>query len=81
MNIDKDEVSKEFGQVIVENRKKIGISQENLAYDAGLARSFLSELERGIKQPSITTLFLLANSLKTSPSKMIKELEIKLNQS
>jgi transcriptional regulator with XRE-family HTH domain len=81
VNIDKDEVSKEFGQVIVENRKKIGISQENLAYDAGLARSFLSELERGIKQPSITTLFLLANSLKTSPSKMIKELEIKLNQS
>lgn len=80
MDLIKDNILKKFGQVIVEKRHQIGISQEDLAYDSGLARSFVSEIERGIKQPTLTTLFQLASSLETSASKIVTELEKKMKE-
>lgn len=52
-----------FGQVLREVRKKTGLSQEKLALAANLDRTFVSLLERGLRQPSLTTLLTLANVL------------------
>jgi len=41
---------------IIELRKKYGISQYQLSKLAGVSQSALSEIERGIKQPTITTI-------------------------
>ncbi len=55
--------------------KKLGISQENLAYESELDRSYISMLERGLRMPTILTLFEISKALKTTPTKIIKTIE------
>ncbi len=64
-----------FGEVLKELRSKAGISQEDLANECELDRSFISMLERGLRMPTIETLFKLSNPLKKSSSEIIKIVE------
>ena len=64
-----------FGQVLRGYRKRINISQEALALECGLDRTFLSALERGVRQPSLKSLFKIANVLKVQPSQIVAEVE------
>ena len=43
-----------------------GLSQEALAVDAGIDRSYVSRLERGLENPSVAVLEKLAAALKAS---------------
>ena len=45
------EISKAFGAILRRNREEKGMSQEQLALDCGLDRTFISLLERGLRQP------------------------------
>mgnify|MGYP001098346783 CR=1 FL=1 len=54
------------------------MSQEELAFNSGLDRTYISLLERGKRKPKINTLFSLATALSVSPSQLIKELEKQL---
>lgn len=69
---------KAFGLVIKEMRKTLGVSQEVLSDEAGLDRTFLSQLETGRKQPSLLTIFQLANALQTNASELMRRVESKL---
>ncbi|MDC1174434.1 helix-turn-helix transcriptional regulator, partial [Bacteriovoracaceae bacterium] len=80
MQIDKEEISKLFGIVIKELRAKKKISQENLALEAEMARSYLSELERGVKQPTLSTIVVLSRALGVRPSKMVLYFEKSLKE-
>lgn len=60
-----------FGLVLRECRASAGISQEELALRAGLDRTYISLLERGRRQPTLTTLFALAGILGVSPGTMV----------
>lgn len=42
------------------------ISQENLAVDAGIDRTYVSRLERGLENPTVAVLDRLARALETS---------------
>lgn len=53
-------------------RQERGMSQEQLALDAGMKRSYLSELERGLRNPSVRALGRLAEALKIEPSELLK---------
>ncbi len=64
-----------FGQVLREYREKNKISQEALALVCGLDRTFMSALERGIRQPSLKSLFKIAKALKVPPSRLVAEVE------
>lgn len=64
-----------FGAALKETRKREGLSQEQLSFESGLDRSFISLLECGRKQPSLLTLFQLAKALKTTPSYLLSETE------
>lgn len=64
-----------FGQVLRRLRTEVGLSQEKLALEAGLDRTFISLLERGLRQPTLTTLFTLANTLNTQPSTILLAVE------
>jgi transcriptional regulator with XRE-family HTH domain len=44
-------------------RVRRGLSQENLAVDAGIDRTYVSRLERGLENPTITVLEQLADAL------------------
>lgn len=64
-----------FGQILKEFRTHSGLSQETLALECDLDRSYISMLERGLKQPTISTLFKLSKPLGIKPSKFILLLE------
>jgi CheY-like chemotaxis protein len=55
-----------LGNAIKEQRNALGISQEELAARAGLHRTYVSEVERGERNPSITSIEKLAQALEVS---------------
>ena len=67
-----------FGQVLRELRKEAGLSQEQLAFEAGVERNFVSLIERGINQPSIRVIFKLSAALQILPSKILSLVEEKI---
>jgi len=64
-----------FAVVLRELRRKRGLSQQALALEADVDRTFVSLLERGKRQPSLDTLFRLAAALSISPTKLIARVE------
>lgn len=70
---------KAFGLVIKELRKAQGFSQEALAFEASLDRTFLSQVETGRKQPSLLTIFRLATALKLTVSELFNRVETHLH--
>src|SRR4051812_38269464 len=55
-----------LGNAIKEQRSALGISQEELAARAGLHRTYVSEVERGERNPSIASIEKLAQALEVS---------------
>ena len=58
-----------------EQRISRQLSQEELALAADVDRTFVSQMERGIRQPTITTLMKLAGALGIQPSTLIIRME------
>ncbi|MQR84534.1 helix-turn-helix domain-containing protein [Bacillus megaterium] len=74
------EIEQAFGIVIKKYRLERSISQEKLAFGAGLDRTFISLLERGKRKPTINTLFSISKVLEVKPSEIVKEVENHLKQ-
>jgi transcriptional regulator with XRE-family HTH domain len=65
-----------FGKVIREMRLDAGLTQEQLGLEAGLRRTFVSLLELGQQQPSLTSLFKIATALGVTPSEIVRRTEL-----
>lgn len=63
------------GKVIRRFRKAKGLSQEVLSGLAGLDRTHYSKIERGLRSPTIDTLFRIAQALDVPPYKLVQALE------
>lgn len=57
------------------HREKLGISQEELAVRSNLDRTYISGIERGVRNPSLTALVSLAKGLNISFSELVENLE------
>jgi transcriptional regulator with XRE-family HTH domain len=64
-----------FGKTLKSRRLSSNLSQEQLGLKSGLSRPYISELEMGKKDPSLFTIFKLADALKVKPSFFIEEIE------
>lgn len=64
-----------FGEVLRRHRSFKDISQEELAFQAGVDRTFVSRLERGIRQPTITTVIGIGQALGISAADLVRETE------
>jgi len=64
------QLHKNCGKVLRELRNQTGLSQEQLGLECDLDRTFISLLERGLRQPTLTTLFILSEKLNISPSNL-----------
>lgn len=73
-------LEKIFGQVLKGIREENGVTQETLALNSELDRTYISLLERGLRMPTIATLFKMAPTLKKSPSEIIAMVEQKLDE-
>lgn len=69
------EINKAFGQLLKSIREQKHVSQEKLAELSGLDRTFISLLERGLRQPSLKTLFRLSKALEIPPTEVVRKLE------
>ena len=69
------DISKAFGIVLRKYRKLAGLSQEQLALQCNLDRTYIGLLERAQRQPSLTTIFTICEVLKIKPHELIKEVE------
>ena len=53
-------------------RLKKNLSQEGLAFEAGLHRTFVAHVERGVRNISIDNIDRIANALGTTASELLK---------
>lgn len=72
----KSENSESFGSVLRELREAAGLTQEQLGFESDLRRTFISVLELGQQQPSLTTVFKLESALGISASDMVRRVEV-----
>ena len=70
-----DSLRIKFGNVLREHRLKAGLTQEDLATDSELDRTYISLLELGKRQPSLETLFALGEALGTTASALVRDTE------
>jgi len=66
---------KSFGLRVKKIRTEKKISQEDLAELSGLHRTYISSLERGVRNPTLTTLISLSKGLNIEINEMLKELD------
>jgi transcriptional regulator with XRE-family HTH domain len=64
-----------FGQVLRSVRESRDLSQEELAARAGYHRTYIGQLERGEKSPSLRTIFNLSSTLEVNPSVLVRRVE------
>lgn len=76
--MDQEQIRDAFGKELRVSRTRLGISQESLALQIGLDRTYISMLERGVRQPSLTTIFMLAPALNTTATELVSRVQNRL---
>ena len=61
-----------IAKILKKTRENKGISQEQLAFKADLHRTYISQLERGLKSITVKTLFKITESLEIEIDEFIK---------
>ena len=64
-----------FGAEIRRRREALGISQEALAFRSELHRTYVSLLERGLRNPSLGVIAQLAEALDTPMVSIVRDVE------
>ncbi len=71
MSMRRQKVAVAFGRVLRELRRQKGLSQERLASLGDFDRTYPSLLERGLRTPTLTVIFRLADVLDIAPSSLV----------
>lgn len=64
-----------FGAALRRLRRAAGLTQEQLGLEAGVQRNFISLIENGQNQPTISTISRLARALGIKASQLVAEAE------
>lgn len=67
-----------FGKVVRECRLEKGLTQEQLGFESGLTRNFVSLVELGQRSPTLDTVETVARALGVSASALVTRAERKL---
>jgi transcriptional regulator with XRE-family HTH domain len=62
----------DLGEAIKHQRSELGISQDELARRSGLQRTYISDLERGTRNPSVGSIQKIAHALQVPVSKLFE---------
>jgi transcriptional regulator with XRE-family HTH domain len=68
-----DALSKAVGDRVRQRRKKLGLTQEELAGRAGIDTSYVGQLERGLRHPSLRVLACVAEALEMQVADLLRE--------
>jgi transcriptional regulator with XRE-family HTH domain len=64
-------ISSQIARLLKAEREKRGISLNSLAQKAGVNRQTVAFIERGLRNPTLNTLFRLTSALEVEPEKII----------
>ncbi len=67
------DVRKRVGLNLRKFRLERGLSQEALAFECGLHRTYISGVERGVRNPTVLVLEQIAMALKVPSSRLLEE--------
>lgn len=67
------DIRKRVGKNLARIRKEKGFSQEGLAFECDLHRTYISGIERGVRNPTITIIEKIAAALKIKASMLIED--------
>ena len=71
-----DQLDKYFAVTLKALREREGLTQEKLALISGLDRTYISLLERGLRTPTVKTLWSSCSALNIDPSEFVLKLEV-----
>ncbi len=74
------DIKQRFGLAIKQRRHELGISQEELAYRASLHRTYVSDIERGMRNVSIENIAKLAKALNISISALFANYNVEIDE-
>lgn len=63
---------KTLGLNVRKARKALGISQESLGLEIGIDRTYISGIERGVRNPSLDVIIKLAEHLNVTPAQLLE---------
>lgn len=72
---EREKLNRAVAAALVELRKSAGLSQEQLAFECDLHPTYISKLERGLKTPTLLTLFTIADALEQRPQDIVAKIE------
>jgi len=61
---EQDPLCRQFGEHLAKIRHAQNFSQLKLSLDSGLARSYIGDVERGVRNPTLVNIFRIADTLK-----------------
>lgn len=64
-----------FGKAMRVLRKAKGFSQEKFGFEVGLDRTYISGIERGVRNPSLKNIVKIAQALGVTPAKLLQDAE------
>lgn len=64
-----------LGDELRKAREAAGLSQETVAFDSGLDRSHLSDIERGVHMPTVETFLRICKAIGVKASELIEALQ------
>lgn len=64
-----------LGQAVRRHREGLGLSQEQFAFEVELDRTYVSGIERGVRNPTVGTLLRLTKALGVTPGTLLKSAE------
>lgn len=70
-----NKLAKLFGENVRRQRKCRGVSQEDLAFFAGIDRSYMSRVERGIVRITLEKVYLIAKALDCEPGELLPSIK------
>jgi len=70
---------KAFGQAVRAAREKLDLSQEELGFRSDLDRTYISGIERGVRNPTLKTMLRIATAVGVGPSKLVAAAEARVD--
>ena len=64
---------KALGESVRAAREAMDLSQEDLGFEADLDRTYISGIERGVRNPTVTSLLRIARALGTKPGALLAQ--------
>lgn len=69
-----------LGEELSHLRRIRGFSQEELGFQAGVHRTYVSQIERGLKSPTLTIILRLTQALGCSAGQLVSHVEKQLKK-